>query len=278
MSGFTKIENDILEDLAKRRFNGTQYRILLTVLRYTAGFQRDNHQMSLKFIAEATGIDKSRVKKDLNKLIEEKVIKVVQEASFNSTRIIALNENLSEWQTAYSVPIRPQGANSPTGNEMDYSTGGEMDHTTGGESDPQERKIKEISKEKDDQIVPERLYENFFGFPSATLRDDFKFWMEESQFQEPGPILCEMIQRVAKEQPRQPDKYLRKSVDTLLNLRIFTLEAVKEYNSKFDQKVSNKKKSVHDLPKKRPENWVEPEPITKDEYCRMKKLEEEMPF
>lgn len=290
MSGFTKLENDILEDLMKRRFNGTQYRILLAVLRYTFGFQRNNHEMSLKFIAEATGIDRSRVKKDLNKLIEDKVIKVVQEASFNSTRIIALNETLGEWETAYSVPIRPQGANSPTGNELDYSTGGETDYTPGGESDPQERKVKEIYKENDDHdrqqnlayvssLVPEKEYEKIFGhFPPPMLQQDIKQWIEESQFKEPESIICEMIYHCAKERPRHPDKYLRKAVDTLHNLGLFTLDAVKEYNAKFDSKAKNSKNGSVPSLSEMFEQPTEHKPLTEQELKELEEMEEALPF
>lgn len=276
MTGFTKLDNDILEEMASRKFNGTQYRILFALWRYTYGFQREHHDISLGFLSEATGIERSRVKKDLNRLIDSKVITVIQEASFNRTRVISFNKNFSEWKIDHSVSIRPQGANPTTGVQSDYTTGGEMDHTPGGESDPQERKIKEISKEKDD-MIPELLFEKVFGhLPPAILQQDFKYWIEESQFREPEAILCEMINRIAKERPRHPDKYLRKSVDTLLNLGIFTLDSVREYNSKHDKKP--KKKSVQEIPMKRPNHWEEPLPLTEEEEKELEAMEKEMPY
>lgn len=279
MSGFTKVDNSIIEEMARRKFNGTQYRILFAVWRNTYGWQRSEHDLSLGFIAEATGIERSRVKKDLNKLIECKVINVVKEASFNQTRVISFNENFNEWQIDSCIPTRPQGANPTTGDQSDYTTGGGMDHTGGGESDPQQRKIKEIYKEKDDRdLVPEALYEKLFGhLPPSILQQDFIYWINESQFQEPEAILCETIRRIAKERPRKPDKYLQKSIDILLNLKLFTLEAVKEYNAKHDQKFK-KKKSPQDISTERPSHWDEPKPLTKDELSKMHLDLEELPY
>lgn len=147
-NGYTKIANELLEEVAKRKFNGTQYRILFVVWRFTYGFKRKQHDLSLNFISQATGIEKARIKKDLNKLIESKVIKVIEEATFNRTRVIAFNKNYSEWLIDYCVPIRPQGSNPTTGTKDDHTTGVEMDHTTGVESDHQEIKNKNKYKEK----------------------------------------------------------------------------------------------------------------------------------
>ena len=54
---FTRIANEILEHIAKAKLNGTQYAIILTIWRYTYGFQRISHEMSLGFMANLTGIN-----------------------------------------------------------------------------------------------------------------------------------------------------------------------------------------------------------------------------
>src|SRR5690606_25669113 len=97
--------------------------------------------------------------------------------------------------------------------------------------------------------IPEKEYEKIFGhFPPVILQQDIKYWIEESQFKEPEAIICEMIQRIAKEHPRHPDKYLSKSINTLHNLGLFTLDAVKEHNAKFDSKIKNYKQNNNDVP------------------------------
>lgn len=95
---FTRITNEILEEIAKRKFNGTQYGIIISILRNTYGFQRKSHGMSLTFIAEATDTKKAQVKRELDKLIEMKVIKVYAEGTYTTSREIGFNKNFSEWQ------------------------------------------------------------------------------------------------------------------------------------------------------------------------------------
>ncbi|MGM7637587.1 replication protein [Bacillus sp. Hm123] len=287
MSGFAKIDNRIIEEMAKRKFNGTQYRILFAVWRNTYGWQRETHDLSLGFIAEATGIERSRVKKDLNKLIEFKVINVVQEASFNKSRVIAFNENFDEWLIDSCVPNRPQGANSTTGDEKDYTPGGEIDPTRGGESDPQQRKIKEISKEKDDDLLdkpnPIQEYEKHFGsFPGAMFIQTINHWIDNSQFQEPEAIICETIRRVKLQHPKNPPRYIDQTLSNLHNLELYTLAAVKEYNENYERKIkkqfsSSRSKSFKEM-SSRPSGVQEPAPLTEQERQELEALKEDFPF
>jgi phage replication O-like protein O len=48
-NGYTRIANEILEAMAKIKLSPTQYRILFVVWRYTYGFQRKEHKLSLTF-------------------------------------------------------------------------------------------------------------------------------------------------------------------------------------------------------------------------------------
>lgn len=269
MSGFTKVDNRILEEVSSRKFNASQLSVLMIVWRMTFGFNREDHELAVNYFVQATGFSKRNIQDTINSLIEGKVLKETQQASFNQTRKIAFNKNTDEWLFASRTKVPQVKDCSP--HEEEFTSPGEQKLTSPGEeSFTHKRNIKEISKEKDDQIIPpERLYEKLFGrLPPAMLLQDFRHWIEESQFQEPESILCEMIQRIAKERPRKPDAYLRSSVDTLHNLGLFTLAAVREYNEKFDQKTK-KKKSVHDIPMKRPDHWPEPEPLTKEELRKM---------
>lgn len=110
-------------------------------------------------------------------------------------------------------------------------------------------------KDKDDDIVPQQNYfteyEKAFGYPPALLISDFNYWIdsEDSQFTEPEEIIVEVIQRARKQIPRNPAKYISKILRDLHNMELFTLEAVKEYNKKFDENFSkggtNGGKKVH---------------------------------
>lgn len=136
--GYSRIANEILEHIAKLKINGTQFRILMVLWRYTYGFHRKEHELSLTFIAEATELNRDQIKREINALIDSYVVKVVKEATFNSTRVISFNKDYEEWKIVPSVQKGTQGAKKPTGSETDYTTGGELAPTGGGGLAPQE--------------------------------------------------------------------------------------------------------------------------------------------
>gem|GEM_PF-2011942 len=147
-NGYTKIANEILDALAKTKLNGTQRRILDVVFRYTYGFNRKSHNLSLTFIAEATNLDKSQVKREFNKLIDLELIKVFKEASFNNTRVVGINKDYEQWGIKDI-----QGANSPTGSEKDYTQGANSPTPQGANPPTKKESIKENIKEKDFESV-----------------------------------------------------------------------------------------------------------------------------
>jgi Mn-dependent DtxR family transcriptional regulator len=81
-------------------------------------------------------------------------------------------------------------------------------------------------------------YEKIFGFPSQILIQEFNFWIdsEESFFQEPEAIICEVIKQAGKQAPRNPSSYVLAIIKKYHDMQLFTLEAVQEYNRKFEEK------------------------------------------
>jgi phage replication O-like protein O len=134
---FTKISNELMESIPKYKFNGTQLRILFVIIRYTYGFNRKEADLSLTFISKATGAHKEQIKRELNVLIDKKVVSVVKEAGFNTTRIVKLNKNYDEWGIDRELKI-PQVANPLTGSEEDYIQVANPLTPTGSELAPQE--------------------------------------------------------------------------------------------------------------------------------------------
>lgn len=145
---FTKVNNDILEHIVKFKFNGTQLRIILVIWRYTYGFQRSSHSISLNFIANSIQVDKTRVKKELKALILANVILVVKEAISNQPRVVAFNTNYNDWEVAQSGSKNSREANLITGLVKDHPTGAEDTPSLGDEIVPQEIKQKDKDKER----------------------------------------------------------------------------------------------------------------------------------
>lgn len=119
-NGYMKIANEIMDEIYTCKFNGTEFRIIMVIWRYTYGFNRKEHELSTNFIANAVGMDNSRVRKVLKDLINSKVILVKKQATFNKSRVLSFNKNYRDWgvkkdrrgekQPHYPKTTQPQGS------------------------------------------------------------------------------------------------------------------------------------------------------------------------
>lgn len=156
--GFTGISNELLEAIYSVNLNGTQFRIILMIIRFTYGFQRKEHDMSVSFISNGTGIAQRQIKRELNSLVEMAVVKVTKEATFNTSRTLALNKNYEEWGL-----IRHQVTKTTPDDELVTTPGDRLDTSPGDRLVTQERKDKEsINKERNthDDLF-ERLWKEY---------------------------------------------------------------------------------------------------------------------
>lgn len=144
-NGYTRIANELLEVIYSSKFNATQLKILLCIIRYTYGFGRKEHELSLTFISKATGVSKRYVASELNRLIESKVVLIAKEHTDTESRKLKINKRYASWE-GYGTII-PQVNDSSTDEEKQDTTVEELFNTTVEESFHQERKIKEIFKE-----------------------------------------------------------------------------------------------------------------------------------
>lgn len=148
---FTKISNELMEVIPTFKFNGTQFRILFVVLRYTYGFQRKSHELSLTFLSNSTGIHKQPVKRAVDELIEKNVLTEISAPSFNKGRIIQLNKDYDSWQ------ISRQSPKEVTVTQREYHTVTGKGYSTVTLLGYQERKYKENIKEIDNNNHKEKL-------------------------------------------------------------------------------------------------------------------------
>lgn len=99
---------------------------------------------------------------------------------------------------------------------------------------------KEINDDDIGKPNPFVEFEQAFGYLTPTLLDEFNHWIDNSQFIEPEAIICEVIKRARMQMPRNPSSYVSKILKELHRLELFTLDAVKEYNEKFDRKTKQR--------------------------------------
>lgn len=121
-NGYTPVANEILEQLVKLALNGTQLRIILIVWRYTYGFSRQKHDLSLNFIANAINCPKTQVKREIDRLISSKILIIESEASFNRTRKISFNKDYEVYRLDDSMLIRVLDTKKDTREYANQST------------------------------------------------------------------------------------------------------------------------------------------------------------
>lgn len=140
-SNYTKIPNDVLENISKIRLTPTQHEIVYVIWRYTYGFHRYEHTLSSSFFEYATGRNSREIRRALKSLIERKIIK---QKLVGPKRIIRLNDEISEWIS------NKGGENSLGQNSPPKSI--KIPLLTEGDTPPQEIK-KESIKEKDSNYI-----------------------------------------------------------------------------------------------------------------------------
>lgn len=96
-NGFTKIAHELLDAICRFKFNGAQLRIIMKIWRLTYGYNRIDHDFSISFLSEETGLSESAVKKELKTLIDSSVLIVTEKATRSTSRRLSFNKNYDDW-------------------------------------------------------------------------------------------------------------------------------------------------------------------------------------
>ena len=146
---FTQIPNALLESLYRLRLSGADFCVLLFVIRFTVGFNREFHAMSVGFIATGTGLPLSTVKDSLRRLKKQNLI--ISRKGSGSTNELAINSEciVSSSTENHSTEIRTSTENRPI---------------NGTKNQPQE--IKELNKK---MLKTKKIYIRIFKKSSTFL-------------------------------------------------------------------------------------------------------------
>ncbi len=101
-NGFIKIatgnsENDVLMALIKASLSGTEYQLILTILRKTWGFHKKKDWISLTQFEKITGKSRTIIWKSIKKLYNKRII--VKKKNKGKRSIYQFNKNFNEWKT-----------------------------------------------------------------------------------------------------------------------------------------------------------------------------------
>lgn len=139
-NGYTAIANELLQSICAAKFNGTQYKIVLCIMRYTYGFSRKSHSLSISFISKVTGVSKRYISAELQRLVEQNVVSVLSDHTDTTSRVLALNKDYKKWFASGTI-VHQMKSCSPDEPEQD-TTDEELFTTTGEELFIQENKLK----------------------------------------------------------------------------------------------------------------------------------------
>jgi len=118
-NGHTRIANEIFDHIMKTNLNGTQFRLVLAIWRYTYGFQRKTNEMSTSFLTKAINANRTQVNRELATLIDRNIIKITGIGS-KGARIMGFNKDYKEWdeqlpskEVAPEIPAQTKQVKKP---------------------------------------------------------------------------------------------------------------------------------------------------------------------
>ncbi len=93
-NGYTRIANEILEQIIKRPFNERQCSIIFYVMRMTYGWGETMAEISLTQIDHAVGVSPAHASKVIKKLVE---LKVLRAEAIPGGRKLGINKDYDNW-------------------------------------------------------------------------------------------------------------------------------------------------------------------------------------
>lgn len=92
--GYTKIANELLDEIILFKFSLRQIKVILAIIRKTYGFNKKEDDISLSQIGAMCQLPSSHVSKEINSLVE---MNVVRKRAGRYGHILSLNKNYDEW-------------------------------------------------------------------------------------------------------------------------------------------------------------------------------------
>lgn len=96
-NGHRRISTEIINAMVKTKLTGQEFRICLYVLDRTWGFNKRHVRIKVSDMAEATGIHKRVVKRNVARLEKRKIL--IREGSGRETRQYMFNKYYDTWDT-----------------------------------------------------------------------------------------------------------------------------------------------------------------------------------
>ena len=139
-NGYTRIAHLLIEELAKINLSGSEWQILMAVIRKTYGFNKKLDRISLSQFQKFTGMDRKSVCRALKRLVAKQLL-------LKSNFCYGINKNYHLW----GVAIQPV-ANQPVAN-MSQGSGKYVPQLVAIQPHTKDTLTKDIIQKKEDSLT-----------------------------------------------------------------------------------------------------------------------------
>lgn len=120
--GYTRIANELLDNLVKLYLNGNEWKIVHCVMRQTWGWRKKADRISLTQFTEHTGLNRSTVNKIVKSLVAKQILVAKQQPSGNEYQI---QKDQSKW-TSCRIDTSCRFATTPVAKQQPVATSSEV--------------------------------------------------------------------------------------------------------------------------------------------------------
>ena len=122
--GYVRIANELYQAVYKANLSGSEFRVLLFIIRQTYGFNKTERRLAISYIANGSEIPEKTVRRCINSLIEKNIIAAKSEYQ-NEAKILRINKRYNQWRllkNEYSkMTTQKRVVRLPKNGESDYS-------------------------------------------------------------------------------------------------------------------------------------------------------------
>jgi len=104
-NGNTQIANELYGALAQADLTSTEYKIILTVIRKTYGFNKKEDRISLSQFVEYTKISRSMICRAINKLVNRSILVKPNTPPKGQINTYRLNKDYNQWVVKQSILV-----------------------------------------------------------------------------------------------------------------------------------------------------------------------------
>lgn len=240
-NGFTPIAHEVLEAIQQFKFTLNELKIILCVLRYTYGFNRKSHSMSLSFFENHTGLSRSRINKAIKNLVNNNVLIITKKGDAKTPNTYMFNKDYDAWTmekySSFGSAEFDTSVQNDTSVETNTATSVQNGTSTSVQNDTQERNNKEIYITTTTTNTPEPIafFEENLCRLSPFQMYELNVWEEEFDGQK--EILNEAI-RIADDRNRRNYGFVKSLLQEWKDNNLKTLEDVRVYEK---DKFKNRK-------------------------------------